>query len=139
MFTQLKIAETLGEPELETEKIWILIRPDATSLWRTSVTKINVFVNCWASGFSGAGDIQKWVMWVCMDGPDDAAWVQALDEDAGLNARIIHLQESCTFRVKNNTKKFQCKVTGDGKLMMVTNGGGGGVSGAAPMPPGWCP
>ena len=43
---------------------------------------------------------------------------------AGLNAQIIHLQESCTFRVKNQTKKFQCKVTGDGKLMMVTNGGG---------------
>ena len=31
----------------------------------------------------------------------------------------------CTFRVKNQTKKFQCKLTRDGKLMMVTNGGGG--------------
>ena len=41
-----------------------------------------------------------------MDGPDDAAWLQALDADAGLNAQIIHLQESCTFRVKNETKKF---------------------------------
>ena len=60
-----------------------------------------------------------------MDGPDDAAWLQALDEDAGLNAQIIHLQESCTFRVKNDTKKFQCKLTRDGKLIMVTNGGGG--------------
>ena len=82
--TQLKIAETLGELEVETEKIWILICPDATSLWHTSVTKIDVFVNCWASGFSAAGDIHNWVMWVCMDGPDDAAWPQALDEDAGL-------------------------------------------------------
>ena len=61
-----------------------------------------------------------------MDGPDDAAWLQALDEDAGLNAQIIHLQETRTFRVKNETKKFQCKVPGDGKLMMVTNGGAGG-------------
>ena len=61
-----------------------------------------------------------------MDGPDDAAWLQALDENAGLNAQIIHLQESCTFRVKNETKKLQCKLTGDGKLMMVTNRGGGG-------------
>ena len=77
-------------------------------------------------------------MWVGMDGPDDAAWLQALDEDAGLNAQIIHLQESCTFRVNNENKKFQCKLTGDGKLMMVTNGGGGGsVGGPAPMPPGW--
>ena len=123
VFTQLKIAETLGELEVEAAKIWILICPDATSLWHTSVTKIDVFVNCWASGFFAAGDIHKWVMWVCMDGPDDAAWLQALDEDAGLNAQIIHLQESCTFRVK--TKKFQCKLNGDGKLMMVTNGGGG--------------
>ena len=66
---------------METEKIWILLCTDATSLWHTSVTKIDVFVSCWASGFSAAGDIHKWVMWVCMDGPDDAAWLQALDED----------------------------------------------------------
>ena len=45
VFTQLKIAETLGELEVETEKIWILICPDATSLWHTWVTKINVFIN----------------------------------------------------------------------------------------------
>ena len=127
VFTQLKIAETLGDLQVETEKIWILIWPDAKALWYTSVTKIDVFVNCWASGFSAAGGIHKWVMWARMDGPYDAAWLQALDEDAGLNAQAIHLQESCTFRVKNETKKFQCKLTGDPKLMMVTNGGGGGV------------
>ena len=86
VLTQLKIAETLGELEVETEKIWILICPDATSLWHTSVTKIDVFVNCWASGFSAAGDIHKWVMWVCTDGPDDAVWLQALDEDSGLSS-----------------------------------------------------
>ena len=125
VFTQLKIAETLGELEVETKKVWILICPDAASLWHTSVSKIDVFVNCWASGFSAARDIHKWVMWVCMDGPHDAAWLQALDEDAGLNAQIIDLQDTCTFQVKNETKKFQCKLTGVGKLMMVTNGGGG--------------
>ena len=65
IFTQLEIAETLGELEVETEKIWILICSDATSLWDTSVTKIDVFVNCWASGFFAAGDIHKWVMWAC--------------------------------------------------------------------------
>ena len=63
-----------------------------------------------------------------MDCPNDVAWPQAFDEDAGLNAQIIHLQESCTFRVKNETKRFQCKLTGDGQLMMVTNGEGGGVN-----------
>ena len=126
VFTQLKIAQTLGELQVETEKIWILTCPDATALWHTWVTKIHVIVSCWASRFSAAGDIHKWVMWTCMDGPDDAAWLRALGEDTGLNAQIIHLQENCTFRVKNETKKFQCKLTGDGKLMMVTNGGGGG-------------
>ena len=60
-----------------------------------------------------------------MDGRDDGKWLQALDEDAGLNAQILHLQESCTFCVKNETKNFQCKLTGDGKLMMVPTGGGG--------------
>ena len=110
---------------MESENILILIYPDATSLWHTSVTKIDVFVNCWASGFSAAGEIHKWVMWACMDGPDDAAWLQTLDEDAGLNAQIIHLQESCTFRVKNESKKFQRKLTGAGKLTTVTKGGGG--------------
>ena len=123
---------------MEAEKIWIFICPDAMASCHTSVTKINVFVSCWALGFFAAGDIHRLVMWACMGGPDDAAWLQALDEDAGLNAQTIHLKESCTFRVKNETKKFQCKLTGDGKLMMVPNGGGGGVDGAPPMPPSWC-
>ena len=77
VFTQLMRAETLGELQVENEKIWILICPDATALWQTSVTRMDVFVNCWASGFSAAGDRHKWVMWACMDGPDDAAWLQA--------------------------------------------------------------
>ena len=59
-----------------------------------------------------------------MDGVDDPAWLQALDENACLNAQIIHLQESCTFRVNNSPKSFNINLTGDGKLMMVTNGGG---------------
>ena len=109
VFTQLQIPKTQGELQVETEKIWILICPDATSLWHTSVTKIDVLVNYWASGFSAAGNIHKWVMWVYMDGPDDAAWLQALDEDAGLNAQIIHLQESCTFRVKKRNQKVSIK------------------------------
>ena len=111
VFTQLKIAKTLGEFQVETKKIWILICPDATALWQTSVTKMDVFVKCWASGVSAAGDIHKWVMRACMDGPDDAARLQAVDEDAGLNAQIIHLQESCTFCVGKETKKFHCKLT----------------------------
>ena len=81
------------------------------------------FVNCKASMFSPTGDTHKWVMWVCMDGRDDTAWLKALDEDAGLNAQIIDLQENCAFRVNNEWRKFQCKLTRDGKLIMVTNGG----------------
>ena len=42
VFTQLKIAEALGEIKVETENIWILICPDATALWHTWVTKIDV-------------------------------------------------------------------------------------------------
>ena len=106
VFAQLKIAETLGELEVETVKIWILICPNATSLWHTSVAKIDVFVNCWASGFSAAGDIHDWVMYACMDDPDDAAWLQALEEDAGLNAQIIHLQENCTSVSQTKSKSF---------------------------------
>ena len=56
VFTQLKIAETLGELEVEIEKIWFLICPDATALRHTSVTKIDVFVNSWASGFSDVAE-----------------------------------------------------------------------------------
>ena len=61
------------------------------------------------------------MMWGCMNGPDDVAWLHALDEDARMNAQIIHLQERCTFRVNHKSKKFPCKLTGDGKLVMVTN------------------
>ena len=42
VFTQLKIAETLGDVQVEIKKIWILHCPDAPSLWHTSVTKIDV-------------------------------------------------------------------------------------------------
>ena len=52
VLTQLQIAETLGELEVDTEKIRIFICSDATALWHTSVTKMDVFVNCWASRFS---------------------------------------------------------------------------------------
>ena len=75
--TQLKIVETLGELKVETEKISILICPDATALLHTSVTKIDVFVNRWASRFFAAVNVHKWVMWACMDSPDDAEWLQA--------------------------------------------------------------
>ena len=102
VFTELKIAETLGELEVETEKIWILICPDATLLWQTSVSKIDGFLNCWASGFSAAGDIHKWLMWVCMNGLDEAARLQALDENAGLNA---HTSSSYRTLVNSVSKK----------------------------------
>ena len=39
-----------------------------------------------------------------MDDCDDVAWLQALDEDAGLNAQVDHLQNSCTFHVDNQSK-----------------------------------
>ena len=42
----------------------------------------------------------------------------------GLNAQIIHLQESSTFRVNGESKTIQYKFNGDGKLMIVTNRGG---------------
>ena len=123
VFTHLKIADTLGELQVDTEKIRGLMCFDARALWHTSITNIDVFVNCRASGFFVARDIHIWVMWACMEGPDDAAWLKVLDEDVCLNAQITHLQESCTFRADNRCKNFQYKLTGDGKLMMVTNGG----------------
>ena len=43
VFTQLKIADTLGELQVDTEKIWVLMCPDATTFWHPS---IDVFVNC---------------------------------------------------------------------------------------------
>ena len=45
IFTQLKIANTLGELQVDAEKISVLICLDATSLWHLAVTKIYVFVN----------------------------------------------------------------------------------------------
>ena len=64
------------------------------------------------------------MIWGFMDGLDDGAWMQHSDEDPGSNCQIIQLQESSTFRVNNLSKRFPCKLSGDGKLMMVMNGGG---------------
>ena len=40
-----------------TRKIWVVMCPDATHLWRTSLTKCEVFVHCWDEGIRpGGGD-----------------------------------------------------------------------------------
>ena len=76
---------------METERIWVSVCPDAMAFVHTWVTKIYLFVNYWGSGFFAARDIHEWLMWLCLDDPNDVAWRQALDEDAGLNTQIIHL------------------------------------------------
>ena len=66
----------------------------------------------------------------------DATWLEALDEDAGLNTQVDHLQNNCTFCVDSLSKKIICIGTGDGKRMMATNGGRNG-GGDVLKPLGW--
>ena len=111
VFTQLKIAHTIGDLQVESQKMGLLICRNVTTLWHTSVTKIDVFVNCGASGLFAAADIDRWVMWACLAGHDHVAWLQGLDEDAGLNAQTINRPESRRLGVNNRSKNFQCNLT----------------------------
>ena len=108
-----------------TEKcIRVVVVPDATPLWKTSVSKADVFVHVWGEGVKAAGHIARWAMWWCMDGPDDAGCLLAIDDIGKLNEQVVALQRDTTVFIDGESSRFAVFLSGDGKLMAVTNGGG---------------
>ena len=111
---------------MTTKRIWVVICPDATPLWRTSVTNSEVFVHSWGEGIQAANDIHRWAMWFCLDGLHDAGCLvsSCLDLEAKFSEQVRHVQSECRYYIEGVWKEFECILTGDGKHMSVTNGGG---------------
>ena len=121
---QLAIAEGNFKHNGTEKCIWVVVVPDATPLWKTSVSKADVFVHVWGEGVKAAGHIARWEMWWCMDGPDDAGCLLAIDDIGKLNEQVVALQRDTTVFIDGESWRFVVFLSGDGKLMAVTNGGG---------------
>ena len=108
-----------------TEKcILVVMVPDATPLWKTSVSKADVFVHVWGKGVKAAGHIARWAMWWCMDGLHDARCLLVVDDIGQLNEQVVVLHRDTTFFINGESRRFMVFLSGDGTLMAVTNGGG---------------
>ena len=85
---QLAMAEGNYKHNGTKRCIWAVVVPDGTPLWKTSVSKADFFVHFWEEGVKGAGHIVRWAMCLCMDGPDDAGCLLALDDIGQLNKPV---------------------------------------------------
>ena len=106
VYAQLRLARKAEYLTVATQKIWVVICPDATPLWRTSVAKCDTFVHCWGDGIRAASDIHRWAMWFCPDGPDDGACLVTIDLEAKLSEQVHHLQSECTYYFEGVRKEF---------------------------------
>ena len=97
---------------------------DATPLWKTSVSKADVFVHVWGEGVKGAKDTARWAMWWCMDGPTDAGCLLAVDDRGQFNEQVDVLQRDTTSFIDGESWGFVVFLSWDGKAMAVSNGGG---------------
>ena len=52
-----------------------------------------MFCKLWALAFLASPDIRKLLAWACMDSLGDAAWHQALGDNAGLYTQVALLQD----------------------------------------------
>ena len=99
--------------------ILIVLIADATPLWKTSATRCDVGVCVW--GDPGTmGDMRRWALWWCTDGPYDAACMRAVDVAAGLNGQVVDLQSEGG-ELSGEHVDFVCVLSGDGKGMEATN------------------
>ena len=126
--TQVALSMASGNLALPihlSNTILVLICPDATPLWRTSATKCDIFVSCWAGGAEVAGDVRRWACWWAMDGPDNSNCLRALDVKGDLNAQVADLENVLDVMVGGVQCRYVCILTGDGKAMQASNKGGG--------------
>ena len=123
--TQISLAEHCGVLDVATSPIWVIVCPDATPLRRTSATRYDVFVDCWGD-IDAASDPRRWVTWWALDGPEDAGCLRGMDRCGGFNNEVKVLQEECDVLVNGVTHRFHVSLTGDGKLMEVSNKDVGG-------------
>lgn len=92
----VRLAESLHvEPVLQAPYP-LLITLDATALWHRGATRCDVFLHIWPE-HSAVTNLALWATWWAMDGPDDAAFLQAMDKHINADLNELLDQEGVTF------------------------------------------
>ena len=112
--TQISLVEQCGILDVATPPIQVILCRDATTLWRTSATRCDIFVDSWGD-INAATDPRRWVTWWALDGSDDAGCLRGMDRCAGLSDQVKALQEQCDVLVNGLTQRFHVFLTSDGK------------------------
>ena len=76
---------------IPADPIKVIVATDAAPLWKSSATTADVFVDVWG-GPEAAGNPALWGTWWTIDGPDDIAYLQAMDYCGRLNEEIEGLE-----------------------------------------------
>ena len=71
-----------------------------------------------------AGHIARWAMWWCMDWPADARCLLGVDHIGRLKEQEVVLERDTTTVIDGKSRRSVVFLTGEGKLMGATNGGG---------------
>ena len=118
----ISMARVIGKPPPSGVAI-VVISVDATSLWKASSTRADVWVNVWGEGAKYASKVKLWASWFCMDGGDEQAFLRSLDISAKLNQEVRDVEEDV---VLFQTQFLTCMVilTGVEKGMQAIGGAG---------------
>ena len=101
----------------------VVISIDATSLWKASSTRADVWVNVWGGGVKYASKVKLRASWFCMDGGDEQAFLRILDISANLNQEVRDVEEDVVL-FQNQFLPCTVILTGDGKGMQAMGGVG---------------
>ena len=118
----ISMARVIGKPP-PSGVVIVVNSADATSSWKASSTRADVWVNVWGGGGGAkyALKVKLWASWFCMDGGDEQAFLRSLDISANLNQEVRDVEEEVViFQIQFLT----CIVilTGDGKGMQAMGG-----------------
>ena len=115
------MARVIGKPPPSGVAI-VVLSVDATSLWKASSTRADVWVNVWGGGAKYALKVKLWASWFCMDGGDEQAFLRSPDISANLNQEVRDVEEDVVF-LQNQFLNCTVILTRDGKGMQAIGGG----------------
>ena len=96
----ISMARVIGKPPRSGVAI-VVISVHATSLWKVSSTRADVWVNVWGGGAKYASKVKLWASWFCMDGGDEQAFLRSLDISANLNQGVRDVEEDVSYGYSN--------------------------------------
>ena len=120
--TAISILRVIGKPPPSGVAI-VVISVDATSLWKASSTRADVWLNVWGGGAKYASKVKLWASWFCMHGGDEQAFLRSLDISVKLNQEVRDMEEDVVL-FQNQFLTCIVLLTADGKGMQAMGGAG---------------